>query len=111
MIVRGAIDVGLLEICRESDFYFEIDLANCLVVLGGVASKVIGQFQRCIKSGDRGVVTNMRKNKKRKVNMIFHYIPSETVYTPQQESNFITKEQQLINLVIERLLPEKAPAK
>ncbi|MFC0212442.1 hypothetical protein ACFFK0_08205 [Paenibacillus chartarius] len=66
----------------------------------------IGQKSCGIGIGDGSVVTKMKKKKPAK--LTFNYIPSGTVYTPQQEADFIVKEQQLINYVIEHLLPQKA---
>jgi len=65
----------------------------------------IGQKSWGIGIGDGSVVTKMKK--KKPVKITFRYIPSETEYTRQQETDFIVKEQQLINYVIEHLLHQK----
>lgn len=71
-----------------------------------INNAVVGQNLIGIGMGDGSVVTKMKKNKK--TELIFQYIPSRTIYTPQQEEDFANKENQVIDYLIEHILMKEA---
>lgn len=89
---------------ENSDFSNKNDMNTILCC--HCDNRRIGQSSSGIGIGDGSVVTKMEK--KKPVKLTLRYIPSGTEYTAQQEADFVVKEQQLINYVIEHLLHQKA---